>query len=662
MNKRTTWGMSIAAAILLAGCAPDETAPEFYIDDVKGGVVSGIISDQTSSGININSIVAHANDPDPKGTTVRDQPFTLTGLNMNDDIFTIYAEDGSDNKNRSATLLLANKNKVFSDAITMKINQSGIDYIGDELETIITELDIQALLEDDNPGEPFYTGNGTYGFDYTIALTASQDKTEFIIERPTITMTPLSSTNDSMKLSISATFPFIQLGLYGDGTYGYLPLPNVHVTPSTNATLTGNVILTKNDDNEIIASTEDVTVILGEIDTDLTGGLFPDFDKYVGSFIKDDLEANLTVALENNISSILTETFSEIPFENNDIPVNGKIVNFSALPTELTSDSSSLALMMNSHAKAPVIDPTLKGALGSHYIDKSLTVAQNDTEFDLSTVVSANLLNQMLLAAYQSGATTFGSNAAGYNYDVTLQSPAYVELTPNNGDKIGTFTIKRMRVYLENENDENIHSTTVVDLSLTLSKDTIGVENGNLVVNLEQVTPDFKVITFNDKDGFEAAAVDVALKLLIPVFMPELTSSLNSLPLPDLAGYSINLRKTAASENKHLLLAGDMVSLAATAAATAPDTYAVLEANIQTDAATEETSTAAVTLSLSGDNPTEQPLQYRYQIDGGNWSVWTEKTEATLNNVTPGSHTAVICARTYEMKVDPSCAEVSFVK
>ena len=129
MTKKILLGLSTVTALFLNGCTDDTKAPEFYISDVKNGVVSGIIKDETSSGININGIISKANDPSPKGTDRREQPFSLSDLDMNADIFSIYAEDGSAKKNRSATLQLANKTKVFNDAVSMQINQSGIDYM-----------------------------------------------------------------------------------------------------------------------------------------------------------------------------------------------------------------------------------------------------------------------------------------------------------------------------------------------------------------------------------------------------------------------------------------------------------------------------------------------------------------------------------------------------
>ena len=106
-----------------------------------------------------------------------------------------------------------------------------------------------------------------------------------------------------------------------------------------------------------------------------------------------------------------------------------------------------------------------------------------------------------------------------------------------------------------------------------------------------------------------------------------------------------------------------MISIDRTEAATAPDTYASLAMSANSANGTDDTnSNTPVVLLLSGENPTEEPLQYRYQIDSGNWSVWSKEETATLNNITEGSHTATVCARTFEMKVDPTCEEVSFNK
>jgi len=654
MTKKILLGLSTVTALFLNGCTDDTKAPEFYISDVKYGVVSGIIKDETSAGININGTIAKAKDPSPKGTDRREQLFSLTGLNLNADIFTLYAEDGSSNKNRSAALQLANKNKVFNDAISMQINQSGIDYMADALADFMQTVNIKDMLDgDDNSStEPFYIYR-SFLVDYDFF--ASKDETEYSIVDPVIHMTSIESDGDgTMKMYIDATFPEINIGVKAVGIIDF------DLTPKTSATLTGSVILSKNDKNEIIATTEDIDLTLGAVDVGLTS--FETANEVLGSFIKESLEGNLTTILDDNISSILTDTFASIPFENNDIAINEKLINFSLLPVELNSKSNALTLMMNAHSKAVTIDPALKGALGSLFVDKRLTIADNSENYDISTVVSANMLNQLLLASYQSGATTLTGEISGFDYVATSQAPAYITFGTANGN-IGQFVVPRIKADLTDGNNVTTHA--VATITVDIAPNTVGVEDGKLIINLEQAKIDIDILSINDAKGFGTELVEEIVNLLLPTIIPDLTNALNELPLPDLVGYSINIQETAATAaNKaHLLLAGDMISIDRTLAATAPDTYATLAMSANSaNSADGIKSNTPIVLLLSGENPTDEPLQYRYQIDSGNWSVWTKEETATLNNLTEGSHTATVCARTFEMKVDPTCEEISFYK
>lgn len=636
MNKHILLSIGVASAFFLSACEEDTTPPVFHLTDVQYGVVHGVIKDQTSSSITINDITKNANDTTPDATNDREQSFALTGLDMNADIFTLQAEDSFDNK--SAILQLANKSKVFDDAVSMQINESGIEFIADELATVIQGLNLQALLEGDDKDEPFYS---FYGYDFY----ASDTPSEFVIEKPSIIMTPVDTTDGTMKIDITATFPFISIGVTTALLDG---------VPTTSGTLTGSVILSKNIDNTIIATTEDVNMILDEVNTDITP--FGFVNTAIGSFMKDQLETFFEEAADANISTLLTETFSKIPFENNDIAINGKFINFSALPTHLVSQNNTLALMMNAHAKAVTIDPTLKGALGSLYVDEALTIEDNSENHDISTVVSANMLNQLLLAAYQSGATTLEGELSGYDYVATSQAPAYIKFGNSNGN-IGQFVVPRIKADLTDSNGIDTHA--VATITVDIADDTFGIEDGKLNVNIDQSKVKIDILSINDAEGFGTELVEDIVNLLLPAILPDLTSSLNGLPLPDLAGYSINIIETEATDTQkaHLLLAGDMISVARTEAATAPDTSVSLAMT-----ANDTDSDAPIVLMLSGENPTDQPLQYRYKIDEGNWSVWSRKETATLNNLTEGAHTATVCARTFEMKVDPSCAEVSFVK
>lgn len=67
-----------------------------------------------------------------------------------------------------------------------------------------------------------------------------------------------------------------------------------------------------------------------------------------------------------------------------------------------------------------------------------------------------------------------------------------------------------------------------------------------------------------------------------------------------------------------------------------------------------------VSIEYSGNDDDSEVLLYSYRLDGGDWSTWTEKTEADLTALTEGPHTFDVKARDKWQNEDPTPASATF--
>lgn len=67
-----------------------------------------------------------------------------------------------------------------------------------------------------------------------------------------------------------------------------------------------------------------------------------------------------------------------------------------------------------------------------------------------------------------------------------------------------------------------------------------------------------------------------------------------------------------------------------------------------------------VTIQMSGDNPIHEPLEYRYRVNDGRWSIWKEREAISLQRMLSGQHCIEVCSRTHLLKESETCATTDF--
>ena len=203
-------------------------------------------------------------------------------------------------------------------------------------------------------------------------------------------------------------------------------------------------------------------------------------------------------------------------------------------------------------------------------------------------------------------------------------------------------------------------------------------EDGYLSVGLEQLPTLF--ITATDQSGMIRLTpefINSTLDYFMPLVMPSIAENLKVVPLPRIYEHTLLMRDfwVAGSGNNTLALAGDLIPVAVTAAASAPSTtvnrmdsedVAVqvtgLDANGETTSAVVLVSNSDVTIDIGGLNPNADlgDLEHRYRVDGGAWSIWKKRDEIHLRRLLAGDHSVEVCSRSPLLKREESCPVVNF--
>jgi len=344
-------------------------------------------------------------------------------------------------------------------------------------------------------------------------------------------------------------------------------------------------------------------------------------------------------------------------------------------------------------------------ALGSEYSGGPLPNLTNSTpltfqNFDAAVIVSSDILNQALASAYNAGLlnimfdssrglsvgalqvletdTSFLGENSELRVRVSASSPPVVDFTDlvtsfeaNSRAGLAALDLNDLIFDFEFRTESGVNFeavfSAVVDIDLAFN---IGINNNFIDFDIED-QPVIRVTSVGG-EGLRPSNdfINGTLDLLLPQILPDLLEVVSTIPIPSFQGYGFNVTQ-AFSPNfnpDYAALAAMLVRVEDTQSAAAPSTFVAQASTANSAGAFVSRSVAAlvsdapvvnaneVTLELSGDNPTDQPLQYRYRIDGGKWSLWKERDSIVIRNMMAGDHDVEVCSRTHMLKEDPDCA------
>ena len=399
--------------------------------------------------------------------------------------------------------------------------------------------------------------------------------------------------------------------------------------------------------------------------------------------------------LSQPVSTLINTLITHFLPDSVSVPVANTTLNLGFSPQTFATSNGGFDLALASDVTLAAVDPNVLPPLGSRYVSGSApnpypTTTPDGTATDLTATLSANLLNQVLTEAYKGGLLdmtldetngfTVGNLASIPNFPLNLTgvtnltmtvqgaTPPEVTVVPQADAANGVVALQLLDLTLKLNVDfgdgkglQQVLATTV-DLRTPFD---LGITSDNkLTVGIE-ATPDVNVQNFQLNAGGivissgNSSFIKDLINSLAPQLLPKILSSVGGIPIPSIAGFSLDLKgiwNPSADNNAFLSLAGNLVSTATTATAEAP----VITAQTATTSAALSTTTGTdqrnATIWLDGYNPGTAPLEYRYRINGGYWTVWKPRKQINLTYLPAGDNKVDICGRTDALKED--CTQV----
>lgn len=447
----------------------------------------------------------------------------------------------------------------------------------------------------------------------------------------------------------------------------------------------------------------DITIL----DAGLLGNFFLDIFNGLLNFLVDLFAPLFTGILDVLIMPIASDFIKDIPITLQLVTLDdGEKLNIRALPAFLDSKNNGVTVDLKTKIWAPEPNPAVPGALGSLYVEGSTPTLGHLTPdgkpFDFGASISSNVINQAFLAAHEAGVTTMEirpeiyPNATQEGIQVYAQgadfgegakigmriepaSAPYILFMPSTDGAPGKFGWSDVNLYFDLYKPEWGEYRTLfgVTFDLEVPFDINTTDDGYLSIGIEQL-PTIH-ISKTASDGMlliPPAFINGTLDYFMPEVMPRLAEKLKVVPLPRIYNHTLHMQQfwIAGTGNNNLSLAGNLVPLAATAAATPPTTvvdYSAEDITVQQESVSStgvvtsssvKVANGEVTIDVDGinPNPTLGLLEYRYRVDGGGWSIWKYRETIKLSRLLAGVHTVEVCSRSMLLKREQGCPVVQF--
>ncbi|CBL44499.1 hypothetical protein HDN1F_09160 [gamma proteobacterium HdN1] len=674
----------------------DTEGPAVHILEGKrsDGSVSGYLSDVGGvASLTIDGASISLDAKNNFSTIVQNLPFN-----------TLVTTDRFGN---STSMQLARNDQEFVPAMSARLSNTGLGFLGDVLEEALGNVDFEALTKSINP---LLYMNFIGLFDVSVKVK------NLSFDKPVI---DLEVQNDN-RIQAHVDIPNLSIGMTLGGHSGIWPL---QIPWSVGGTMYFKSIVV------------DTSVLLGIANKDLSVNLRGTKAKLVGQRLDLDYIPNFlgfedrlgeivggvgnvlmpifTGAVDNVFVPVISDFIRDIPIKLTMTTPDQKKLTIKALPTYLETFDRSLTIDLGASVRAPEPFAGAVPQWGSLYSEGDTPTISGTTpkgkSYDIGAAISANLINQALFAAHESGITTMTlrpDNTAGTN-------PEGVSVVQGEGDDIQVNDLIGLRIepasapfikLLDREGAYGVlgwydfkiafdmkrvgwsdyKQVFSMKLNLEIPFELGATDDGFLQIGLEQL-PLIDILDTEYKGLIPLTPrfMNGVVQRFMPVIMPAIAAKLKAIPLPRIAGHSIHPDEfwiSGAGKN-NLSLAGSLVKLSTTAAAPAPKT--MLAYSTSNDTVTGSAAPAAgakvaraasvtqsdiviangkVKIDISGNNPSADlgKLESRFRVDNGAWSVWKPRGKIELSNLLGGDHVVEVCSRTVLMKQEQGCPTVEF--
>ncbi len=349
-------------------------------------------------------------------------------------------------------------------------------------------------------------------------------------------------------------------------------------------------------------------------------------------------------------------------------------------------NGASLDVVLSSSFTTTAPLPEVNPPMGSSYNPAPVPTIGGTTPgglpYDLGLVLSANMLNQILLTSYESGLFAFSVDSyidfTGTQLGALLTNN---EINPTDNLRV-VFTAKsspfvklggiagalgEMRVYdMDLEVFIRFAGTTEFSPAFKANVNFYAPFNmsasaeGNIDMGLDG-TPRIKVnsTSLTGILVFGKPLIEGLLNLSMTQIMPDIFQSLASLPLPAMEAFSLSVVDIWAADNASHIAIGTNMNIGLPLPGPAPDTYLMGTTGEVMMEAPEvmkpKGELGKITILVGGENPTPGQLSFRYRVDNGLWSIWKPRDKITVENLLTGAHSLEVCSRTINKVEDPIC-------
>lgn len=437
---------------------------------------------------------------------------------------------------------------------------------------------------------------------------------------------------------------------------------------------------------------EDVPFVGGLLNT-VVNGIINGLVGVLASIIVDIADGFLA----SPISSLINNLIANILPDNIAIPVAETTLNLGFSPEDFTTSNGGFDLVLANSVSIDAVDPNVLPPLGSFYVSGGAPnpypeTTPGGTGVDLTATISANLINQILTEAYKGGllnitlddddGISIGTLASLSGFPIDLvgvtdlsvliqgKSAPAVEVVSqaNSADGIVFVSLLDLNLKVLADFDDGNGLQEILDTTIDMqSPFDIGITDDNKLTIGIEATPSVQVQNFTFKlngvvlDSGSSGLIADLISTIAPQLLPEVLGSIGGIPIPAIEGFTLQLLgiwNPNANNNAFLSLGGNLVAAAATAAAVSPSVSAQVEERVTPMfASVTMAEKRSATIVVDGDNPTEEPLEYRYRINGGHWTVWKQRESIQLSYLPGGENNVEVCARTYLKQED--CTSVT---